>query len=64
MAVKCKFCKTDLESQRALRSHCEFAHRGEYAKVMKWLDKTVEPKIETYEKLAKEGMTGYEDRNR
>lgn len=55
---KCRFCPATPKSHRELRSHCELSHPDDFAKVMGWLAKTMQPKLETFEKLAEEGMLG------
>lgn len=61
--TKCKFCPSQFTLYSDLKSHVEFEHAQEYARVQAWLGKTVHPKLETYEKLAAEGMVGAQESN-
>ena len=57
----CKFCKTQQPDFRQLKIHCEDEHFHEYRKVSEWIGKTVSPRLETFEKLAAEGMIGAQE---
>lgn len=59
--VTCKFCKAQLTSQRELRFHCEFEHQAEYTKIQSWLGKSVWLRLQSYERLAKQGMLGHKE---
>lgn len=59
---KCRFCPAILGSFRQLKHHCELEHNEEYTRVAMWVGKTVTPKIETYERLAAEGLIGFRER--
>jgi 3-methyladenine DNA glycosylase AlkC len=54
----CKFCKAEFASWPLLKKHCHLDHFAEFKQIEKWLNKTVTPKIESFEKLAEEGMDG------
>lgn len=58
MAATCKFCKKTFTKHFELKLHSELEHPDEYFAVQKWLDRTIQPRLQTYEKLAAEGMLG------
>ena len=55
----CRFCKAQLATWRDLRIHCHVEHSTEYKQVEQWLGRTVLPRLESFEKLAKEGLEGH-----
>lgn len=64
MAVhRCKFCKQDWPTYRELRHHCEDEHSTEFLQVAQWLGNTVQPRLEQFEKLANEGLSGNRESN-
>ena len=58
MSAICKFCKGDFPNHPELRLHCELEHPMQFFAIQKWLDRTTNPRLQTYEKLAAEGMVG------
>ena len=59
--VLCKFCKREHPNFRSLRIHCEIEHRSEYVAIEEWIGRTVKPRLQTFERLAQEGMLGHRE---
>jgi len=59
--ILCKFCKREQSNFRSLRIHCEIEHRQEYVAIEEWVGRTVNLRLKTYERLAKEGLFGHRE---
>lgn len=60
---RCKFCRHDYPSYRELRRHSEEEHPQEFARVSQWLGKSVQPRLEQFEKVASEGLIGHREQH-
>lgn len=59
--ILCKFCKCEQSNYRSLRIHCEIDHRREYVAIERWLGKSVQLRLKSFERLAEEGLIGYHE---
>lgn len=57
----CKFCKRPQQGIRSLRIHCEIEHRDEYLAIESWLGRTIDLRLESLKRLAKESMIGHHE---
>lgn len=58
MEHRCKFCPLWKTGYAALKRHVELDHPDEFGKVTAWLGRTVDPKLEQFERKAAEGLRG------